>query len=101
MMAQLARFSFGRVLLHLISMLGDRAVRFHGAGIMRELSRVAEGTALLARVCTRLVNAFALYVAPRGKHYGPSTSIDPLSLAKVLLPGNDRSRRATQVWRRW
>jgi len=52
MIAQLARFSLGRVLLHLISMLGDRAVRFHAAGIMRELSWVAEGAALLARVCT-------------------------------------------------
>jgi hypothetical protein len=51
MIAELARFSLGRVLLHLISMLGDRAVRFHAAGIMRELSWVAEATALLARVC--------------------------------------------------
>ena len=33
----LARFSLGRVLLHLIAMLGDRAVRFHAAGILREL----------------------------------------------------------------
>jgi hypothetical protein len=52
MIAELARFSLGRVLLHLISMLGDRAVRFHAAGIMRELSWVAEATVLLARVCT-------------------------------------------------
>ena len=51
-MAELARFSLGRVLLHLITMLGDRAVRFHAAGIMRELSWVAEAMALLARVCT-------------------------------------------------
>jgi hypothetical protein len=51
MIAELARLSLGRVLLHLISMLGDRAVRFHAAGIMRELSWVAEATALLARVC--------------------------------------------------
>jgi hypothetical protein len=32
----LARSSFGRVLLHLLAMLGDRAFRFHGAGILRE-----------------------------------------------------------------
>jgi hypothetical protein len=38
MIAELARFSLGRVLLHLISMLRDRAFRFHAAGIMRELS---------------------------------------------------------------
>jgi hypothetical protein len=52
MIAELARFSLGRVLLHLISMLGDRAVRFHAAGMIREMSWVAETTALLARVCT-------------------------------------------------
>ena len=50
MIAELARFSLGRVLLHLISMLGDRAFRFHAAGMMRELSWVAEATALLARL---------------------------------------------------
>jgi ABC-type multidrug transport system ATPase subunit len=35
----LARFRFGRVLLHLLAMLGDRCVRFHIAGITRELGR--------------------------------------------------------------
>jgi hypothetical protein len=33
----LARFRFGRVLLHLLAMLGDRCVRFHIAVITREL----------------------------------------------------------------
>jgi hypothetical protein len=33
----LARFSVGRVLLHVLAMLGDRALRFHAAGILREL----------------------------------------------------------------
>jgi hypothetical protein len=32
----LARFSLGRVVLHLVAMLGDRAFRFHAAGILRE-----------------------------------------------------------------
>ena len=59
MIAELARFSLGRVLLHLISMLGDRAIRFHAAGIMRELSWVAEATALLARACTSWQQAAA------------------------------------------
>ena len=31
MIAELARFSLGRVFLHLIAILGDRAVRFHAA----------------------------------------------------------------------
>jgi hypothetical protein len=37
-MANLARFRLGRIFLHLLAMLGDRAVRFHTAGIVRELS---------------------------------------------------------------
>jgi hypothetical protein len=37
MAAALARFSAGRILLHLLAMLGDRCVRFHVAGIIREL----------------------------------------------------------------
>jgi hypothetical protein len=32
-----ARFRLGRVVLHLVAMLGDRAFRFHGAGILREV----------------------------------------------------------------
>jgi hypothetical protein len=32
----LARFSLGRVVLHLVAMLGDGAFRFHAAGIVRE-----------------------------------------------------------------
>ena len=35
-MLTLARFGTGRVLLHLLAMLGDRAFRFHAAGILRE-----------------------------------------------------------------
>ena len=53
MIAELARFSLGRVLLHLISMLGDRAVRFHAAGILRELSWVAGATPSWAAACGR------------------------------------------------
>ena len=45
--AELARFSLGRVLLHLIAALGDGAVRFHGAGILRELSQVGDATVQL------------------------------------------------------
>ena len=36
-MTILSRFRFGRILLHLLAMLGDRSVRFHVAGISREL----------------------------------------------------------------
>ena len=37
-MLTLARFRLGRVLLHLLAMLGDRRVRFHVDGILRDLS---------------------------------------------------------------
>jgi hypothetical protein len=40
-MAQLAQFRLGRILLHLGAMLGDGAVRFHSAGIIRELPWMA------------------------------------------------------------
>ncbi|SPE25094.1 hypothetical protein SBBP1_30001 [Burkholderiales bacterium] len=40
-MLTLARFRHGRILLHLIAMVGDRSVRFHVAGIVRELPWVA------------------------------------------------------------
>ncbi|HKE42820.1 MAG TPA: hypothetical protein VKG21_23580 [Casimicrobiaceae bacterium] len=40
-MMTLARFSVGRILLHLLAMFGDRGVRFHVAGIMRGIAPVA------------------------------------------------------------
>ena len=33
----LIRFRLGRIVLHLMAMRGDRAFRFHAAGIVREL----------------------------------------------------------------
>ena len=36
-MLTLARFGAGRVVLHLLAMLGDREFRFHAAGILREI----------------------------------------------------------------
>jgi len=45
--ASLARFAVGRVLLHLIATTGDRCIRFHGAGILREIPGGAAALALL------------------------------------------------------
>ena len=59
-MASLARFSLGRVLLHLIAMLGDRALGFHCAGILRELQWLTAATALLNRIGVRFVGALVL-----------------------------------------
>jgi hypothetical protein len=36
-MATLVRYRLGRILLHLAAMIGDGALRFHTAGILREL----------------------------------------------------------------
>jgi len=33
----LARFRAGRILLHLLALAGDGALRFHAAGVTREL----------------------------------------------------------------
>jgi hypothetical protein len=52
-MVTLARFSVGRILLHLLAMFGDRCLRFHVAGIMREIAAVAAAPALLARMRSR------------------------------------------------
>jgi hypothetical protein len=37
-MAKLAYSRLGRIVLHLLAMCGDGAVRFHTAGILRELA---------------------------------------------------------------
>jgi hypothetical protein len=37
MATTLVRYRLGRVLLHLSAMIGDGALRFHAAGIWREL----------------------------------------------------------------
>jgi hypothetical protein len=38
-MSTLVHYRFGRILLHLAAMVGDGAMRFHAAGIRRELLR--------------------------------------------------------------
>jgi len=48
-MTILARLSAGRILLHLIAMLGDRSVRFHFEGMARELPWIASALAMLIR----------------------------------------------------
>jgi hypothetical protein len=88
MIAELARFSLGRAFLHLIAMLGDRAVRFHAAGIARELSWVAGATAVVAQVRTRLLDALTLYLAQPVKHFSPSTAADTRSLCALLRRGD-------------
>jgi hypothetical protein len=87
-MLTLARSRLGRVLLHLLAMLGDRCVRFHVAGIMRELPCVAAAPTLLARLRTRLIGALVLYLAQPVGHSNRATTGDPQSLAAILGLGD-------------
>jgi hypothetical protein len=87
-MTILARLSVGRILLHLIAMLGDRSVRFHFEGIARELPCIASGLAMLTRASSRLLAALTLYLAQPIKHSITDPSADPQSLAGVLKRGD-------------
>ena len=87
-MTTLARFSVGRILLHLLAMLGDRCVRFHVAGIVREIAPVAAALALLARMRTRAIDGLVGYLTGTTKPYAPDTTADPASLAAILDRGD-------------
>jgi hypothetical protein len=69
-------------------MLGDRCVRFHAAGILRELPWVAAALMLLARMRTRLMGALVRYLAQPVKHHSPAATADPRSLAAILDRGD-------------
>lgn len=84
-MLTLARFSLGRVVLHLVAMLGDRAFRFHAAGILREF---AGRRAVLASIYARPLQVLALYLAQPVKRHCSSASPDPQHLAAVLVRGD-------------
>ena len=83
----LARLSVGRILLHLIAMLGDRCVRFHFEGIARELPWTS-GLRMLTRAPIRLLAALTRYLAQQVTHSITDPSADPQSLAVVLKRGD-------------
>jgi hypothetical protein len=87
-MTTLARLSTGRILLHLLAMLGDRSVRFHFEGILRELPWIASGLATVTSVRSRLLAALTLYLAQPIKQSITDPSADPRSLAAVLNRGD-------------
>jgi hypothetical protein len=87
-METMARFSVGRILLHLLAMLGDRCVRFHVAGIVREIAPLAAAPALVARMRARAIDRLVRYLTGPSKHYSPDTSADPGSLAATLDRGD-------------
>jgi hypothetical protein len=64
-MTILARLSVGRILLHLLAMLGDRCFRFHFEGIVRALpwnsiptDAVSVGPTVIADVATLVPSDF-------------------------------------------
>ena len=87
-MTILARFSAGRILLHLLAMLGDRSVRFHLEGIVRELPSMHSALGLLALLRSQAVAALTLYLAQPIKHSIANRESDPQSLATVLHRGD-------------
>jgi len=87
-MTTLARFSVGRILLHLLAMLGDRCVRFHVAGIVREIAPVAAVLALVAQMRARVIDKLVDYLTGPSKPYTPDITADPGSLAAILHRGD-------------
>ena len=87
-MLNFARFRFGRILLHLLAMVGDRCVRFHAMGVIRELPWLAATLALLRRTCSRLIDALALYLAQPMEQGSSATRPHPQLLAAILDRGD-------------
>ena len=87
-MPTLARFSAGRVLLHLLAMLGDREFRFHYAGMLRELPSVDAVLTLIMRARTGFVDALVAYLAQPIKRSLPELGGAPQSLATALTRGD-------------
>ena len=79
-MLTLARLRLGRVLLHLLAMLGGQCVRFHVAGIIRQLPWVAAAQTLLTRTRIRLISASAGDLAHSDFDSIPVEFLEPMPL---------------------
>lgn len=86
-LSALTRYPIGRIVLHLLAMAGDRCVRFHLAGIVRELPPVAALT-LFLRARHSLLEALIRYLVRPLADAAPTTAVDPQSLAAVLNRGD-------------
>jgi hypothetical protein len=87
-MTILARLSVGRIFLHLLAMLGDRCVRFHVAGIMREIAPIAAAPALVAGMRARLIDGLVRYLAQPDKRRTVTATANPRSLSAILDRGD-------------
>ena len=68
--------------------MGDRSVRFHVEGIVRELPSMASALRLLALLRRKAAAALTLYLAQPIKHSIANRESDPQSLATVLHRGD-------------
>lgn len=82
-LATLARCSAGRIALHLLAMAGDRCIRFHLAGILRELAII---NGCIARWRATLSAALARYLSEPIDETTPT--IDAQALATLLHCGD-------------
>ena len=87
-MTVIDRFGVGRILLHILAMLGDRCVRFHVQGIQRELPSLASARALLVRGRGRMLGALAQCLAKPLERCIAGSMADPRAFAALLHRGD-------------
>ncbi len=87
-MTILARLNAGRILLHLLAMLGDRCVRFHLEGIVRELPSIASALRLFACLRGQAIAQLTLYLAQPLRYSIANQPSDRESLAALLHRGD-------------
>jgi hypothetical protein len=87
-MTVLAGSSVGGIVLHLLAMVGDRCVRFHAAGIARELFASGSTAVLSVRIRACLIERLVRYVRQPSKHAITATRPDTQSLAAILDRGD-------------
>jgi Permuted papain-like amidase enzyme, YaeF/YiiX, C92 family len=97
----LARASAGRIALHLLAMSGDRCVRFHVAGIVRELPWIAGTSAFMRQSRDRLLAALVGYLV---RPLEQVVNAESQALAPVLARGDvllsDSNTRISALVRR-
>ncbi len=92
-MTILMRYSVGRILLHVLAMVGDRCVRFHLQGIRKRIARRALDARGARYARNRLVGALALCLAGPAQPGVRDPSVDArqlLVLRPMFLSDTDR-----------
>lgn len=87
-MFRIASRSSGRVLLHLVCMIGDRSVRFHVDGIMREFSLIAAAHSFASTARHCITAALLRFLARPVDRSRPQASADAELLSALLRSGD-------------